>query len=338
MSGNAEFTHSNVAIVSMATEEAPILVPSSQFDERLAESQERLGLRPGLLEEVAGIESRRWWPEGFGYTDAAARAGEKALVAAGIDRSEVGMLIDTSVCRDRIEPSSAVSVHHELGLSGACVNFDLSNACLGFVNAIHLAGTMIDAGTINYALIVDGEGSREVQEATLERLSKPEATLDDYFAEFATLTLGSGAVGMVVGRKSEHPEGHQIHRGIARAATQHHELCVGTLSQMRTQTQAMLEAGLELAEGVWKEVDSQWSSMDRYFIHQVSARHTSELCLRLGLDQSRAPLTFPTTGNIGPASVPYTMANNSDDLRKGDRVLLLGIGSGINTAATEIEW
>ena len=51
------------------------------------------------------------------------------------------------------------------------MNFDLSNACLGFVNGMQLAATMIDAGQIEYALVVDGEGSRRTQELTLERLA-----------------------------------------------------------------------------------------------------------------------------------------------------------------------
>ena len=59
-------------------------------------------------------------------------------------------------------------------------------------------------------LVVDGEGSRTPQERTLERLSSPEATAEDLLNEFATLTLGSGAAAMVLGRASEHPEGHRV--------------------------------------------------------------------------------------------------------------------------------
>ena len=50
------------------------------------------------------------------------------------------------------------------------MNFDLANACLGFVNGMQLAATMIDAGQIDYALVVDGEGAREIHENTIERL------------------------------------------------------------------------------------------------------------------------------------------------------------------------
>ena len=55
--------------------DAPEIVSSAWIDEQLAETYERLGVRPGLLESVAGIKARRWWPEDVTFDDAAARAG-----------------------------------------------------------------------------------------------------------------------------------------------------------------------------------------------------------------------------------------------------------------------
>ena len=151
-------------------------------------------------------------------------AGAKALADAGVDPGAIGLLIDTSVCRDHLEPSAAVDVHQQLGLGTACLNFDLGNACLGFVNGMQLAATLIDAGQIEYALVVDGEGSRQPQEQTIERLRQPDSTRQDVLASFATLTLGSGGAAMVLGRASAHPEGHRFIGGVARDATQHHRL------------------------------------------------------------------------------------------------------------------
>ena len=85
-------------------------------------------------------------------------AGAKALAEAGITPAQIGVMINTSVCRAYLEPSTAVAVHHQLGLPTSCLNFDLANACLGFVNGIQLAGTMIDSGQADYALLVDAEG------------------------------------------------------------------------------------------------------------------------------------------------------------------------------------
>ena len=151
MTSNASFSFEDVSIVSVEACEAPIVVTSDEVDRRLAPFYERTDGKPGLLEGLAGIRERRMWPEGTSFTDAATMAGEKAIVAAGIDRSRIGLMVDTSVCRARLEPSSAVTVHHQLGLASTCINFDVVNACLGFVNAMQLAGAMIESGQIEYA-------------------------------------------------------------------------------------------------------------------------------------------------------------------------------------------
>lgn len=339
MSGNAAFTYSDTALVSIAHAEAPEIVTSDSFDERLAATYERVGAQSGLLESLAGIKQRRWWPEGHLFTDAAIAAGAKAIEVSGVRVDEIGLLIDTSVCRDRLEPSSAVTIHNALDLPSWCLNFDLANACLGFMNATQIAGNMIESGQIDYALIVDGEGSRYTQQATLERLEGPDATMADVFAEFATLTLGSGGAAAVIGRHSDNPGSHPFIRGLSRADTSHHNLCVGTIDKMRTDTRGLLNAGLDVSKLAWGDADEYgWLDADRYIIHQVSQVHTSMLCERLGINMSKVPLTFPYLGNVGPASIPITLSMEQDKLEAGDRVMLLGMGSGINAMATELLW
>lgn len=338
--GNSTFRFTDTAVLSVSIAEAPVVMTSAEIDVALADTYARLDVRPGLLESLAGIVERRWWPEDVTFADAAAMAGAKALADAGIAPERVGLLVDTSVSRAHLEPSAAVDVHYQLGMPSHCLNFDLSNACLGFVNGMHLAGTMIDAGQIDYAVIVDGEGSRQLHERTIERLQRPDATVADIFENFASLTLGSGGAAMVLGRASEHPEGHRFVGGVSRAATQHHRICVGDMTQMRTDSRALLEAGLELSTELWQEAAEtfDWSDLDCYVIHQVSSVHTQAITAALGIDPERVPMTFPHYGNIGPASIPFTLAKQTDDLRAGDRVGCLGIGSGLNASVIEIAW
>ena len=58
----------------------------------------------------------------------------------------------------------------------------------------------------------------------------------------------------------------------------------------------------------------------------------------LGVDRSRFPLTLPQYGNMGPAAVPFTLARHTGSFRPDDRILLLGIGSGLNTSYAELVW
>ena len=339
MSSNFKYNFNDVAVVSIESCDAPKVVTSAEIDETLAPFYARVGSESGLLQKLAGIEERRQWPRDISFIEASALAGEKAIAAAGIAPERIGMVTNTSVCRDRLEPSSAVSVHDRLGLSPHCINFDLSNACLGFVNAMHMAGTLIEAGQIEYALIVDGEGTREIYQNTIDRLLDERSTIADLFSNFASLTLGSGSAAMVLGRHSTNPGSHRLGKGEFRAATEHHDLCVGSLQSMRTDTKALLTAGTKLGRVCWDQADGDnWGDMDRYIIHQVSRVHTAAMVETLGIDPSRVPLTFPTFGNIGPAAVPFTLAKETASLNSGDRVLCVGIGSGLNAAFLEITW
>jgi acyl-CoA:acyl-CoA alkyltransferase len=340
MTGNATYRYRDTAILSVTAADAPIVVTSAEIDEQLGEVYDRTGLRPGMLESLAGITERRWWPKEVTFADAASMAGEKAIAEAGIDPSRIGLLIDTSVCRDHLEPSAAVDIHEQLGLPTSCMNFDLSNACLGFINGMQLAAMMIDSGQIEYALIVDGEGSRRPQEATIRRLQGEGTTKADVLDNFATMTLGSGGAAMVLGRASDHSDGHRFVGGVGRAATQHNGLCVGDLDRMTTDSRGLLEAAVVLATDTWQEASNEfdWNDLDSYVIHQVSKVHTAAITSALKIDPARTPVIFPTRGNIGPASVPFTLALKSDAFEAGQRIACMGIGSGLNAAVIEIAW
>ena len=341
MTVNSVLTHRNVGVLTVNAVEAPEVVTSAWIDEQLADTYERTGLKAGTLTELAGIEERRWWPRDVAFDEAAALAGRAAIDASGIDPERIGMLISTSVCKHHLEPSVACAVHHRLELPTSCLNFDVGNACLGFMNGMQIAAAAIDSGQIDYALIVDGEGSRYTQETTIARLQQPTAEAGDVFAEFASLTLGSGAAAAVLGRMDQHPDAHQLVGGIARSGTQHNKLCVGDLERMETDTHGLLVAGLDLAEAAWKHSghDFDWEvGMDWYIVHQVSQVHTKLITERLGIDPARVPLTFPKYGNVGPAAIPITLAGVSDQIEAGQRVLCMGIGSGLNTSFTEIVW
>ncbi|AOP55311.1 MAG: 3-oxoacyl-ACP synthase III [Brevibacterium aurantiacum] len=339
--GNATFRHSNVALLGLTEILAPNEVTSQEFDDRLADTLSMLNLPTGLLQRVAGVYARRNWDQPNQFADGAIAAGKKALAEAGVSPDSIGLMVNTSVTREHLEPSVAVGVHAGIGLGSQAMNFDIANACLGFVNGMTLAANMIDAGQIEYALVVAGEDASRVQEATLARLTRPGISREEYLNEFASLTLGSGASAAVLGPADKHPEGHRILGGITRAATQHHELCVGDHNGMFTDTKGLLAGGMELVVAAWEEAHEDgwnWREMDRYVMHQVSDVHVNSITKAANLDPDRIPVTYPELGNVGPASLPITLSREASHLKPGDRILCMGVGSGLNTAMTEIEW
>jgi 3-oxoacyl-[acyl-carrier-protein] synthase-3 len=336
--------YEQVVISGLAHVDAPHVVTSLELESQMSRTYERLGIEAGLLEALSGISERRVWDAGTKPSVVAAAAGELALERSGVDRSEIGALLNTSVCRDYLEPSTASLAHGLMGLPTEAVNFDLGNACLGFVNGMNVVSGMIERGEIDHGLVVNGETSRFTMEATVERLAS-DACDDTMFREqFATLTLGSGSVAMVLSRADSADQGRRYLGGLGRAGTSHANLCTGEVHEMRTDTKGLLLAGLELAEQTWKEAVSSFDwdpqAYDTYVLHQVSRTHTKAVCDTLDLEIDRFPLIYPTFGNIGPAGVPTVLSKAVEDgtVASGSQVMLLGVGSGINTAAVEIAW
>lgn len=334
----------NVSIKSVAYVDAPHVISSASIEDKLAPVIQRLGMRPNIVEEITGIKARRFFGENDLPSDVATQAGEKALELAGIPKDKIGLLVSTSVCKDYIEPSVAAIVHGKMGLPGDCLNFDIGNACLGFLDGMTVAANLIESGQIDYALVVDGENSREVVTHTLDRLSQPDVTPEIFQENFATLTLGSGAAGMVLARRELAPDSPRYTEIHYMAATEHNQLCRGQREGMITDAKGLLIAGLQTAmtmtNKVMNELNWKERRVDEIIIHQVSARNTQLLIEALNLDAEKMFLTFPDFGNIGPAAVPICLAKSLEAGRisKGDRVVVMGMGSGINCCYMELLW
>ncbi len=334
----------DVVIASLTKVEAPHRVSTAALEARLNGNLARLGLLPGTLAALSGIDARHFWDPDTQPSDAATLAAERALAEAGVDRQRVGVLINTSVSRDFVEPSTASLVHARLGLAPECRNFDLSNACLGFLNGMELVAQMIERGEIEHGLVVAGESSRSIVDRTLERLAGPDADPQALRDNIATLTLGSGAAAAVLSRASLAPSGHRFAGSVTLAATEHNHLCRGQVDWMRTDTTGLLSAGLGLAARTWAKAQDElgWEveALDHVVMHQVSRPHTEHLARALGVALERVPVIYPEHGNVGPASVPMTLARAVEDGRvaRGDRVAMMGIGSGLNCAMGEVIW
>ena len=203
---------------------------------------------------------------------------------------------------------------------------------------------MIEHGEIDYALVVNGETSNLITERTIERMLSPTITADEFRSEFASLTLGSGAAAMVLGRSDLLPEGHRFLGSVSRSATQFSRLCRGNLDRMITDTKTLLVEGIKLAMKTFGAARQAFGwvveELDEFVVHQVSRVHTDELIKILGVDPRKVFTIFPEHGNIGPASVPIVLSKLKEmgRLKRGQRVALLGIGSGLNCSMAEVVW
>jgi acyl-CoA:acyl-CoA alkyltransferase len=337
----------NVCLESLAVVLPDEIWTSAQIEERLRPLYERLKLPEGRLELMTGIRERRMWPAATSPSDASAMAGRAVLAKSNLRAADVGMFIHAAVSRDMLEPATASFAHRKIGLSPTAQIFDVSNACLGFLNSLTIAAGMIEAGHIGCAMVAAGESGRPLVEQTLRTLLERPLTRNEIKPYFANLTIGSGAVAAIICHRSlVHGRAHRLLGGVSRAATQHSELCQGDTYgaeslAMQTDSEALLLAGVALAHDTWREFTAeQGSDFQRFVCHQVGSVHRRKLYETLGLDLARDFSTFETLGNTGSVALPATLAAaiEAGAVREGDRVGLLGIGSGLNCQMLALEW
>jgi 3-oxoacyl-[acyl-carrier-protein] synthase-3 len=334
----------NVAILSVSHIDAPLCLESEEIERRLAPTLSRLGFDPALLRQLSGVMRRRQWHEGTLPSTAATEAAVRAIEAAGIDRNDLGILVNGSVCRDYLEPSTACIVHGNLGLPATCMNFDVGNACLGFINGMELVATMIERRQIDHGMVVNCENTHPAMLATIKRLLDPRTTWTAFRDNFATLTLGSGAVAMILSRATGATREHRFLGGVTMAATEHCRLCTAQVDQMITNTKKLFHHGLELGLKTWEVAREvlNWriDDIDQFVIHQVGKAHTEKFARTLGVPLSKIFRLYPNHGNIGPAGVPIALSKlvASGTLKDGNRIALMGIGSGINCSMAELMW
>lgn len=335
----------NIVIEGLEYVEAPEIRTSKEIENKFKNTVEKFGLPENFIEDVSGVSIRREWPEEVEVSDIALLSAKRLLERMDIDRSEIGIIINPSVSRNYVEPAISVIVHDKLKLNDRCINFDINSACLGFANAVHIVSSLLINKQIKYGLIVCGESSKRVVNLTIDRLNNTNISLEDFMLEFATLTLGSGSVSMLLCREedSKH-KNHIIMEQMFSVDSKHNMLCKGDHNQMICNSHDMLKEGIFLVNKTWdicsKEF-SEWNDkIGRFFPHQVSMTHTKVLSKYTGIDINKMELIFPYLGNIGPAAWPIALVVAEKEGRLFDNmnIGILSMGSGFNCSCLRIKW
>jgi 3-oxoacyl-[acyl-carrier-protein] synthase-3 len=335
---------SNVVLEKMAYSLPDEEWTSEFIEQQLQPVYERLKLPEGRLELMTGIKARRFWKDEIRPSEASSLAGKKLLEELSIDKGSIDVLIHCSVCRDRLEPATASYVHRNLGLHGNTQILDISNACLGFLNALCMAGGLIESGQAKRVMIVAGENGKPLLKKTIEILQKSNFSRKEIKPYFANLTIGAGCVAATICHRDlvQTNEWIKIDSVINETDSSYNHLCEGDSSDqnsldMQTDSEELLFAGIATAERAWKRFkhESGWSesTADKIFCHQVGKAHRNLLFEKLKLDLKKDYSTFENLGNVGSVSVPITLATGWEQkvIHKGSRIALLGIGSGLSS-------
>ena len=347
--------YSRVFIDAIGYALAPVVVTSGELEERLRPLYSALRIPIGQLEAMTGIIERRWWEAGDRLSRRAEEAARKALELTKVRPKDVGILIYAGVCREQYEPATACHVAAGLGVSPSAAVYDLSNACLGMLNGMVEIANRIELGQIRAGIVATCETSRDIVETMIGQMLESK-DMGLFKTAVATLTGGSGAAAVVLTDGSFGQKRRRLLGGVTQTAPEFFDLCRWGIEPklptsirqftefMRTDPVSVMKQGVALGQRTWNAFLGRlgWAKdhVDKIICHQVGSGHRAALLKSLGLGEDKDFSTYPYLGNMGTASVPMTaaLAEEREFLKPGDRVGLLGIGSGLNCLMLGVEW
>ena len=291
-----------------------------------AEIGERVGVTAEWIERRTGIRERRYAAPGQRVSDLAADAGRSALADAGLDATEIDMVLVATVASDEITPATAPIVAHELGAVNAAA-IDVGAACTGSIAGLAHATSWIEAGRARHVLVIGAEILTRFIDLD-ERRTAP--------------LFGDGAGAMVVSLDAEGRIGPFVfgsdggRAGAIRATRERgvlemegHETFLQAVHRLSTCTREVVDlAGVELRD------------IDLFVYHQANARILTAVAERLELPGERVFDCIAELGNTSAASVPLalTAAARAGVLQPGARMVLGAIGAGLTWGATVVTW
>jgi 3-oxoacyl-[acyl-carrier-protein] synthase-3 len=345
--------YTKVFVDSIGYELAPVVVTSTELEARLKPTYEALHIAQGQLESMTGIIERRWWDKGYELSQGAISAARKTLQPTGVKPEDIEVVIYAGVCRENFEPATACRVANGLGVNSGAAIYDISNACLGVLNGMIEIANRIELGQIKTGLVVSCETARDINEIMIQRMLETKS-MDLFITSLATLTGGSGAVGVLLTDGSfSCPRHHRLLGGVTQAAPEYHGLCRWGINalhsdlftqSMSTDSVSVMKYGVQLGLRTWKaflkELGWTKDQVHKVICHQVGAPHRDFILKTLEIPEQMDFSTYEYLGNMGTVSLPLTaaLAEEYDFLEPGDHVGFLGIGSGLNCLMLGLEW
>jgi len=291
-----------------------------------AEIGSRLGVGPDWIERRTGIRSRHIAGADESLTDHAVRAGAQALLHAGIDASEVDLVLVATTTADDVMPNAAPLVAHALGCRGAGA-FDIGAACTGFLSALAVGCGLIESGRSRCAVVIGADFMSRITDPT-DRATA--AVFADGAGAVVLIANEEGRVGpIVLGSDADGAEHITVRRERPLIFMQGHET-------FREAVARLSEATVDAAEAAGIGLDE----IDLFVYHQANGRILSAVGERLGLPAERVADCIAEYGNTSAATLPLALefSVRSGRLRDGDLVLLGAFGAGFTWGATVVRW
>ncbi|HEV3353840.1 MAG TPA: beta-ketoacyl-ACP synthase III [Acidimicrobiales bacterium] len=310
-------TAATIAGIGTAVPDARLT--NAQLEARLDTSDEWIVARTGIHERRVAAPSET-------SASLAVAASAAAIKDAGLVPDDVSLLVLATTTPDQALPQTSALVHEGLGLR--CGAFDVGAACAGFVHALVVGATLLDAGDLDAVVVAGAE--------TLTRIVDPDDrdTVPLFGDGAAAVVLrpaapgyglqawdlgcdgsASGILAIPPGRQFIQMEGQEVFRRAVRAV-------------ISSADNALRAAGCAPAD------------VDLFVPHQANIRIINLAAQRLGIAGAHTMVNVGRYGNTSAASVPLALAEAVDEGRvhDGDLVLLSGFGAGMAWASAVMRW
>ncbi|MEQ7873865.1 beta-ketoacyl-ACP synthase III [Sphingomonas sp. ASV193] len=283
--------------------------------------------------ERTGIRNRFIAGDGETTATLATAAARRALDAAGLDPSEIGLIVLATATPDQTFPSSATKVQAALGIPD-CIALDVHAVCTGFLYALTVADSMLRGGSARRALVIGSE--------TFSRIL-------DWEDRTTCVLFGDGAGALVL----EAVEGDQgILATRLHADGRHNDLLyvdggpstTGTVGKLRMKGREVFRHAVVNLAQVMNEVLADAgltaAEVDWVVPHQANARILDATAKKLGLPPEKVVVTVDRHANTSAASVPLALdvAVRDGRIRRGDLLVLEAMGGGFTWGAAAVRY
>lgn len=299
------------------------------------------------IRERTGIVERRYFQEGVDTTaNMGANAARKAIQMAGLEPTDIDMIVFATLSPDYVFPGSGVLLQRELGLKEIPA-LDVRNQCSGFIYALSVADQFIKTGMYNNVLVVGSE----IHSSGLDFSTRGRGV---------SVIFGDGA-GAAVLVPSESNDRGILSTHLHADGEFAEELAVldpGSNKKERL-THDMIDSGSiypymngnmvfkhavtrfpEVIEEALNKNGYRPEDINLLVPHQANLRITSYIQQKMGLPADKVMSNIQKYGNTTAASVPIALSEAYEEgrIKEGDLVCLAAFGSGFTWASALIRW
>ncbi|MFD1031199.1 beta-ketoacyl-ACP synthase III [Metaplanococcus flavidus] len=288
------------------------------------ELEQRMDTSDEWIRTMTGIEERRIAGDEQDTSDMAREAAQKAIADAGIDPSEIGLILVATVTGDQPFPSMSTVIQQEIGAVNAAA-MDISAACAGFMYGVVTAKQFIDSDVYKYVLVVG-----------VEKLSK----ITDWDDRNTAVLFGDGAGAAVLGKVSEGRGILSFELGAdgngAKHLYQDEFLRMNGREVFKFAVRQMGESAVNVIEkaGLTKE------DVDFLIPHQANIRIMEASRQRLELPIEKMSKTIHKYGNTSAASIPISLVEDVEEgrIKDDDVIVMVGFGGGLTWGGIAMRW